>query len=65
MVSYHTSVILHSSSFKNLEGMLFALENFLRFVFCEVSDEDSCSDSFLKESLVQQPHNFFLFLVLE
>lgn len=50
MVSHHSSAILHFSSFKILEGMLFALENFLVFVFNEVSDEDSSSDSFLKIS---------------
>lgn len=60
MVSHHSSAILHFGSFKILEGMLFALENFLVFVFNEVSDEDSSSDSFVKESLVQQPHNFFI-----
>ena len=59
MVSHHSSAILHFSSFKILEGMLFTVENFLLFVFNDVSDEDSSSDSFLKESLVQQPQLFY------
>lgn len=42
--------------------MLFALANFLLFIFDEVSD--SSPESFLRVSLAQRPHNF-LFLMLE
>lgn len=54
MVLHHSSPISHFSSFK-IEGMLFPPQN---FIFNEVSDENSSSDSLLKESLVQQPHSF-------
>lgn len=53
MVPHHSLAILQFCSFKSLEGMRFALEKF--FVLNEVSDDDRSSDSFLKESLVQQP----------
>lgn len=55
MVSHHSLAIVQFSSFKSLEGIRFALENFLLFVLNEISDDDTSSDSFLKESLVQQP----------
>lgn len=64
MVSHHSSAILHFSSFKIIEEMLFALVNFLLLICDEVSDNDSFSDSFLRASLVHLSHNF-LFLLLE